>query len=134
MPELTFCIVNSNNILLTCHKASNIEYGDCEYSICSKCYSGKTIDTSNSNTKNGQKTSKWRGLIWSIDDNNTMCCHDICSLVSFMGKSFFTSKHKETIKANQYVLPMSCSECDAVLVDKKNTFTTDVKKHLFAEI
>ena len=98
--------------------ACNIEFGDCDYSLCSKCYSGKSNDMGSSNTKNGRKTSKQRRLIQSIDDDNTMCCHDINSLVPFMDRTFFTSKYKETIKANQYMLPMNCSECDAVLVDK----------------
>ena len=63
-----------------------------------------------------------------------MCRHDVASLVPFMDKSFFTSKYKETIKANQYMLPMNCSECNAVLVDKKPTVAVDVKKKLFVEI
>ena len=33
MPEPTYCIVNSNNILWICHKACNIEFGDCDYSL-----------------------------------------------------------------------------------------------------
>ena len=134
MPEPTYCIVNSNNILWTCHKACNIQFGDCDYSLYSKCYSGKSIDTGNSNTKKGRKKSKWRCLIQSIDDNNTMCCHDINSLVPFMDRTFFTSKYKETIKANRYVLPMNCSECDAVLVDKKPNVAVKAKKNLFAVI
>ena len=125
-PEPTYCIVNSNNILRTCHKACNIKFGDCDYSLCSKC---ESIDTGNINTKNGRKTSKRHRLIQLIDNDNTMCCYDINSLVPFMDKGFFTSKYKDTIEANQYVLPMNCSEYDAVLVDKKPTVAVDVKKN-----
>ena len=35
-----------------------------------------------------------------------------------MDQSFFTQKYKDTIKAEKYVLPMFCSECDSELVDK----------------
>ena len=55
-------------------------------------------------------------------------------MVPFMDRTFFTSKYKETIKANRYVLPMNCSEYDAVLVDKKTTVAVDVKKNLFPEM
>ena len=134
MPEPTYCIVNSENVLWTCHKACNIEFGDCDYSLCSKCYAEKSNDMGSGNTKNGRKPSKRRRLNQSIDDDNTMCCHDINSLVPFMDRTFFTSKYKETIKANRYVLPMNCSECDAVLVDKKPTVAVDAKKNLFAVI
>ena len=34
--ERMYCIVDSNNVLWTCHKACNIEFSDCNYSICSK--------------------------------------------------------------------------------------------------
>ena len=58
MPDPTYCIVNSDNILWTCQKACNIEFGDCDYSLCSKCYSEKSSDMASSNTKNGRKPSK----------------------------------------------------------------------------
>ena len=43
IPEPKYCIVNANNILWTCHKACNIKFGDCDYCLCCKCYSGKTV-------------------------------------------------------------------------------------------
>ena len=132
--ERMYCIVDSNNVLWTCHKACNIEFSDCDYSICSKCYSAKTLEKGDGDTRNGRKTSKRRRLVQSIDDDNTMCRHDVASLVPFMDKSFFTSKYKDTIRENQYMLPMNCSECDAVLVDKKPTDKVNSKKHCITEI
>ena len=129
-----YCIVNSNNVLWTCHKACNIEFGDCDYSICSKCYSSKMADTSKNRNVNMRPSSKRRRLVQSIDDDHTICRHGIGSLVPFMDKSFFTVKYKDTIRSNRYVLPMNCSECEAILVDKKPTITSKLNVNLITEV
>ena len=92
------------------------------------------LEIGNGNTRNGHKISKRRRLVQSIDDNNAMCRHDVASLVPFMDKIFFTSKYKDTVKENQYMLPMNCSDCDAVLVDKKPTDKVNSKKYCMTEI
>ena len=89
IPEPKYCIVNSINVLWTCHKACNIEFGDCDYHICSKCYLGEIVGPSNNHTTNVHRTSKRHPLVRSIDDDNTIYCHDIGSLVPFMKKIFY---------------------------------------------
>ena len=61
---------------------------------------------------------KRRRQVQCIDDSESVCRHDIDSLKPFMDQTFFTKKFKDTIRNEQYKLPMVCSECNGELVDK----------------
>ena len=113
-----FRLVNHNNVLWTCHKACKIEYGDCDFCICSQCYA-KQVCNENTGKSNASRTvRKRRRNVQCSDDNESVCRHDIDSLKPFMDQTFFTKKYKDTIRIEKYKLPMVCSECQSQLVDK----------------
>ena len=116
--ENTFCVVNQNNVLWTCNKACKIEYSDCAFCICSKCYGRKVCDGTVGISKTSRTVRKRRRQVQCSDDSESDCRHDIDSLKPFMDQTFFTKKLKDTIRNEQYKLPMVCSECNGELVDK----------------
>ena len=72
-----------------------------------------------------KKKSKCRRTSQNMDDNNTICKHNVDQLVPFMDQSFFTQKFKITIAQERYKLPVVCSICENELVDKiKNSDTS----------
>ena len=111
-------VVNSTNVLWTCHKACKIEFGDCCYCICSVCYAkqtnqnGRNVSIAHKTTRKRRRTKK------NEDDNMTLCNHNLDALVPFMDQTFFTVKYKETIRLEKYTLPTNCSICHLELVDK----------------
>ena len=113
-----FHLVNQNNVLWTCHKACKIEYGDCDFCICSKCYSTKVCGENTEMPKTSRTVQKRRRHVQCSDDDESVCRHDIDSMKPFMDQTFFTTEFKDTILIEKYKLPMVCSECNSQLVDK----------------
>jgi len=65
----------------------------------------------------GQNLRK-RRRVRNLDDNVSICNHDVNALVPFMDGTFFTKKYKQTIQQENYKLPLICSNCEMELVDK----------------
>ena len=117
------------NVLWTCHKACKIEFSDCCYCLCSVCYASKVDDDNKKQERVLKKSQKRRGGTRNFDDNLKLCNHGIDALVSFMDQTFFSAKCKQTIRLEEYKLPLRCSGCERELVDKiRNdaSFTTGV--------
>lgn len=115
---VNYRLVGPQNVLWTCHKACNIEYEDCCFCVCSTCYSNLTTDTETKNKQKEHSVRKRRRVSRSLDDDTTVCNHNVDRLVPFMDATFFTKKYKQTIRLEKYKLPMFCSRCENELVDK----------------
>ena len=127
--EVQCRLVNQNHVLWTCHKACKIEFGDCVFAICSVCYTEQNREIEkNKNCFNTNIRKRRRGPI-NRDDDITSCNHNFDFLVPFMDQTFFTEKYKETIRNENYMLPVICSVCKMELVDKvKSDHTYNAQK------
>ena len=88
------CLVNQNNVLWTCHKACKIEYGDCDFCICGKCYSKKVCGENTGMLKTSRTVQKQRRHVQCSDDNESVCQHDIDTLKPFMDQTFLLQNLK----------------------------------------
>jgi len=117
-------VVDQKHVLWTCHKACKIEYFDCCFCMCSVCYTKQTMDIDSSKSVVSKKKSKRCRTSRNMDDDNTLCKHDVDQLVPFMDQNFFSPKYKDTIAQERYKLPIMCSICKYELVDKIRNIDT----------
>jgi len=115
--KVTCRLVGPQNVLWTCRKACKIEFGDCCFCLCSVCYNEKAMHD-NLNGENAGQNLRKRRRVRNLDDNVSICNHDVNALVPFMDGTFFTKKYKQTIQQENYKLPLICSNCEMELVDK----------------
>lgn len=123
---IDYRIVDQKHVLWTCHKACKIEYSDCCFCVCSVCYNDMTVDVTTSKKKVHKKQSKRRRTSRSVDDDITICKHNVEDLVPFMDQSFFSKKYKITIAQEKYKLPVVCSICENELVDRIRSDDTSI--------